>query len=217
MPVYKQGVEDAVKKSLFTTIGDIIGASAVETPARIAAPASGQVLTGQGAGVLPAWAVAPSALVLLYANSGTNTQAAATTVDSIAISGLTAKDSLLVVFGVSALTQIVTGPVQLYFVTNGTNGPPFNDATSIAAGYHINGFVLLRQSQDDATRYEATSVDEYGTLTSGFSNTGMVRGGRPGGALTAWTGAWTLGLRHNAVVAGGTFRWSWAIYKIAGQ
>lgn len=54
-------VSSAIPKGLLTTIGDIIAASAVGVPARIAAPASGQVLTGQGAGVLPAWAAAGGA------------------------------------------------------------------------------------------------------------------------------------------------------------
>lgn len=87
MPVYKQGVEDAVKRTLFTTIGDIIAASAVDTPARIAAPASGQVLTGQGVGVLPAWAAGP------VTRAGGNTTEASTTsltqVDLVTVASLT--------------------------------------------------------------------------------------------------------------------------------
>ena len=47
-----------IPASLLTTVGDLITASAPSTPARLAAVAAGQVLTAQGAGVLPAWAAA---------------------------------------------------------------------------------------------------------------------------------------------------------------
>lgn len=49
-------VSSAVPKRLFTTIGDLVYASAVSNPARLAAVASGQVLTAQGVGAAPAWA-----------------------------------------------------------------------------------------------------------------------------------------------------------------
>jgi hypothetical protein len=34
---------------------------------------------------------------------------------------------------------------------------------------------------------------------------------------TNWTSPFTVGLRHGGVTAGGTFRWTWALYKVAGQ
>lgn len=46
----------SIYTGLLTTTGDIIYASAARTPARLAAGASGYVLTSGGAGVAPAWA-----------------------------------------------------------------------------------------------------------------------------------------------------------------
>lgn len=47
-----------IGKTLLTTTGDIIYASAANTPARLAAGAVGTVLTSGGAGVAPSWSVA---------------------------------------------------------------------------------------------------------------------------------------------------------------
>lgn len=47
---YEQGMQ-----ALLTTTGDIIYASAANTPARLAASTSGYVLTANGAGVAPSW------------------------------------------------------------------------------------------------------------------------------------------------------------------
>lgn len=48
-------VSSAIPKSVLETVGDIITASAVSTPSRIAAPAIGQVPISQGVGVQPVW------------------------------------------------------------------------------------------------------------------------------------------------------------------
>lgn len=51
---------------VMTTTGDILYASAANTPARLGAGTAGYVLTSGGAGVAPSWAAAPSALPLNY-------------------------------------------------------------------------------------------------------------------------------------------------------
>ena len=40
---------------------------------------------------------------------------------------------------------------------------------------------------------------------------------RYGYQVAVRTGAWTIALRQGGVTAGGTFTWSWAIYRVQGQ
>ena len=65
---YVDGVTSAIQtqldakiaKTLTSTTGDIIYASAANTPARLAAGTSGYVLTSGGASTAPSWAAAAS-------------------------------------------------------------------------------------------------------------------------------------------------------------
>lgn len=57
-------VSGNIPKRLLTTIGDIIYASAVSIPARLAAVATNQRLTSQGVGAAPAWAQTISATTI---------------------------------------------------------------------------------------------------------------------------------------------------------
>lgn len=147
-------------------------------------------------------AVTSSQLTLLHANSGTDTNAAATTVDSIALSGLTAKDTVFVALTLASVTQQTTSPI-IYNVTDTLN--IVTVVASVAAGAQRAGTVHIRQAQSAATAVSAVSVLSDGL--AGFSPT----------FTTNWTGSWTLGLRHGGVTAGGTFQYSWAVYKVAGQ
>jgi len=73
------------------------------------------------------------------------------------------------------------------------------------------GEALLRQSQNSATSIWATFRGMQAVLTAfDYAALGTA-------VATNWTGSWTLGLRHGGVTAGGTLRWSWAVYKQAGQ
>lgn len=175
---------------------------------------AGQVLTTNGGATAPAWGSSSSQMILLKANSGTDTNAGATNVDTYAISGLTAKDTLVVYHSFQCATQKVTAPVSLYQSTSGANLVSYNAGADLDVGYAYNGSATIRQGQVANTTYYAT-VSDAGTIPGGQAG-GTVRfGGQTG--LTAWTGSWTLALRHGGVVAGGTFYWSWAIYKVAGQ
>jgi len=53
-------------KATLTTTGDLLYASAANTPARLAAGTSGYVLTANGAGVAPSWQAAAGGLTTLY-------------------------------------------------------------------------------------------------------------------------------------------------------
>jgi hypothetical protein len=170
---------------------EIVAAVAAEATARTAAIA----------------AIAITPMTLLKANSGTSTAAGATTVDSVAITGLTGKDTLKVFIDGESETQATAG-LQLYHVTDGAN--MLTLFGSMAAGVGVNVEVRLRQAQGSNLKYNSIAL--MMTLAGALTGTG----GQSTRA-TAWTGSWSLGIRHTGVTAGGTFRWSWSVYKLAGQ
>lgn len=146
-------------------------------------------------------------MTLLKANSGTTTNAAAENVDTIAITGLTAKDTLVVYATLASVTQQTANAGILYNVTDSvtvTSGP------TIASGVSSQLVHTVRQAQVGATTVLGGTV---GATTAPAS----VNEVNARTFTTAWTGAWTLALRHAGVTAGGTLQWSWAVYKVPGQ
>ena len=146
---------------------------------------------------------------LLYANSGTDTNVAAATVDTIAISGLTAKDTVYVVVTTRSATQATATPI-LQNSTDSVSLGGLADAPMVVDRSYLMSF-HIRQMQHAATV----------VFSSRDGNDSANASSWPLGTLatfvTAWTGSWTLALRHGGVTAGGTFQWSWAVHKIAGQ
>ena len=188
---------------------DFLYATSATQLARLAA-ADGKVPRYTTAG---GWAMATLSTQLLKANSGTDTSNGATSVDTFAMaSGLTAKDTLLIYVDLASVTQATATPI-LYNATDAVtlvNLQP-SGTTNIAAGETWGGTARIRQAQAGAT-----SVMTQHLISSGAS--GGVNGqGLLATVTTAWTGAWTLALRHGGVTAGGTFQWTWAVFKIAGQ
>lgn len=153
-------------------------------------------------------ASAGGSMVLLKANSGTSTNAAAENVDTYAMaSQLTAKDTLLIYLDMDSATQQTATP-EIVNATDSNIGLP--NLGSLAAGVGKYGVVRLRRAQNSTTAVNA--------LFSAFSLAGAdASAGEQASFTTAWTGAWTLALRHGGVTAGGTFRWSWAVYLVKGQ
>lgn len=173
-------------------------------------------LTGgvSGATTFTGVITAPGVPVLLHADSGTSTAAAVTNVDTIAITGLTAKDTLKIELTLGSTTQS-TGNVRLVSVTD--SNQDLLDVTqsggAIVAGQLSMGTATLRQRQTSALKQLNVFLGYDPILaTVGGSNTWN----NPT-TTTAWTGSWTLALRHGGVTAGGTFDWSWAVFKIPGQ
>lgn len=178
---------------------------------------SGQVLTVATAGststpnVLKWGAGATSQVVLLKANSGTDSNAAATNVDTFAITGLTAKDQLLVNVTCKSVTQATNG-VALY---NNTDGVVIVAPLSIGGGSPgINEYAIANNTIMQA-QAGATSV--VGLTTGVASVVGVLTKANTATFTTNYTGTWTLALRHGGVTAGGTLQWAWALYKLAGQ
>jgi len=171
---------------------------------------TGQVLTATTGGY-PSWAAAaPSpAMTRLDAGSGTSVAAGATILDSVAITGLTALDTLKVEVTVSSAAQ-PTAAMSIYSTTDSVAIYPVYAGTNITANlFHIEGATLR---QDFSSSVKAMSYGSYYN-----SSVGAQPSGNAATLTTAWTGNWTLGLRHGGVTAGGTLSWSWAVYKIAGQ
>lgn len=171
-----------------------------------AAPASsglGLVVQSTGTPNVLKWGAAGT-MTLLRAFGGTDANAGATTVDSVAISGLTAKDTLMVLTTLEASSAAVA-QANLYSVTDSiavmavTNSPLSSGTGAVAQ-------TILAQRQGNSTGMQA------GTTISGFGAFGQFTN-----LTTAWTGSWTLGLRHGGVTAGGTFKYAWQVLKVAGQ
>lgn len=195
-----------------STAGTVLLSNGVGVaPSFGAAPgAAGTVLTSNGAGVAPSFAVPVGTLTLLKANTGSTTNAAAEDVDTFAITGLTVKDTLKIEVSIQAVTQN-TASVLL---RNSTDGVTITDvwdsgAGAFTAGTNQTNDITVRNYQSATTLVGAVSV--YRSAAAG-----AIIGGAST-FTTDWTGAWTIALRQGGVTAGGTFRWSWAIYKVAGQ
>lgn len=164
-----------------------------------------EYMDGQGNWSTPS----TGAVTRLYTNTGTNTNAAAADFDSFAVSGLTAKDILLVEVYVEAITQDTAG-LKLWHVTDGiTFGPLSGDP--LTAGTAATLKSTLCQSQDSTTRVLHRGIRI--AFVSAVIN-GVAVDAAP---TTVWTGSWTLGLHHGGVTAGGTLRYRWNVYKLAGQ
>lgn len=178
---------------------------------------AGQVLTVNGGATAPAWGTSGSQVSLLKANSGTSTNASTTNVDTFALSGLTAKDTLLIYYDLASTTQDTNGLV-LASTTDSKVLVELCAGASIVAGNVSFGEARIRQAQTASTSYNAQALDVNGAnlAAGGATSTGSARL-RQTTSNTAWTGSWTIALQHAGVVSGGTFAWSWSVYKLAGQ
>ncbi len=151
-------------------------------------------------------------LKLLANNSGTDTTATATNVASKAITGLTQKDSLLVVVDSNSVTQ-ATATLNLYSATDSVSIASVDGGSAIAAGNFQKSVTWISCHEQNATTVSAISM-LFNDATS--ATNGIVRWQSPTLA-TNWTGNWTLALRQGGVTAGGTFHFSWKVYRIFGQ
>jgi len=146
-----------------------------------------------------------SPMTLLVASSGSTSSTSAENLSTVALSGLTAKDTILVYYSSTAVTQNA-GAVELY---NSTDSVVLADLGNPASGDSRKGQAQLHQAQVGSTTVDSSSQRVGSGGISGVTAQVSV--------TTAYTGSWTLALRQEGVVSGGTLRWWWAAYKIAGQ
>ena len=194
------------------TDGEIPTFDSSGNPAFVAAGTATHVLTSNGAGAAPTFQAAGggSPMTLLVADSGSSgtISSAPLEFDNVAITGLTAKDTLKIFLTMEDTVQGTSGVA----LTNSTDsvsltGDLGNIITNAEAQFEIN----IRQAQSAATKIITTfyghldnnSTEEDGQVTATFTQN--------------WTGSWTLSLRSVSATNGGTVKWSWSVYKIAGQ
>lgn len=185
----------------------MVGGGAAAAPATIPVATTGQLLGGV-TGADPAFASAATlggSLTLLKQGSGNTTSGVATNLDTVAITGLTVKDRLVVEVSMTSTTQ-ATGAINLYDVTDSA-------VLTTISGITVNTF--------QGWRCVMSVFDNSSTAVlcflQGFATDGILES-VPLSTLTAgWTNAWTLALRQGGVTAGGTCRYNWAVYKLAGQ
>ena len=173
---------------------DLMYASSATQWARIANGTTGQVLTATTSGA-PSWATpSTGAMTLLKANSGTtDCSGAAQNLDTYAISGLTMKDTLMVMGRSND-----TAEIDIY---NSTDSVTITSSIVSFAGMGV-AWLGTDGTTTTTINYRRTSASATSGLTTNVT--------------TAWTGSWTLAFRS---VGGGsaTTKWAWSVYKIAGQ
>jgi len=182
---------------------DLQYALTTTTWGRLANGTTGQVLTATTS-TPPSW-LTPS-ILLLKVGSGTSTAAGTTTVDSIALSGLSGSGALLIDYVFESDTQ-QTASVTLTHVTDGGTVSAITNGAAIPAGASVAGHCFVKPAQSAQTKLVAHAETKASA-------------GSAAGALnvlttaTAFTGSWTLGLAHTGVTSGGTFRYRWSVYRL---
>lgn len=172
MTVFLNGVADLIPKTLLTTTGDLIDASAPSTPARLAAGAVGTVLTGQGAGVVPAFAAAATG-ALTYA--GGNTTEATTTSTSV-VDLLSATVSIAAAKPLLAVVALrKTAGAAAY----ASSGWKVNTVIASGDGYWSSSTNQIEQG--------GTTITIFGRVTGYLRPGWMMRGGAEGGTTTWWS------------------------------
>lgn len=186
------------------------GASAVGITA---AGTTGQVLTATTGGN-PSFQTFTGPLSLMGCVTGTDATNAATNVATVAISGLTLKDRLLVVITHSSAGAATIVP-RLYNSTDSVVIQLLNGNANVGTNSFAQDVVLLSRDLSATTKVIATSFTVGGIagLTNGVVN------GTASTFTTVWTGSWTLALRTGTggVDVGGTYSFNIAAWKFAGQ
>lgn len=174
---------------------------------------TGNVLTSDGTNWTSAASTAGN-LTLLKGDSGTHSTNAATNVSTVAISGLTALDTLIVEVTFSPVTTAVAGSA-LYSTTDSTALQSlYQGGASVAAGKTYSGTITIRKDPTATTIYTSKEISDIAT-SAGGSSAGIGGLVTATGMATNWTGSWTLALRLGATT--NTCPWSWAVHRKAGQ
>lgn len=191
------------------TANNVLLGNGTSAPNFVAPSTSGNLLTSNGTTWQSTTPSAP-AWVLLHAGSGTTSSASAINVDTVAITGLTALDTLRVITHLETVTA-GTATSMLYNNTDAVQCGLLaaNGAVTVAQGdwFEEN---ILGPKQADTKKITYREAGGSANNTTGFG-TGQAT------FTTDWTGNWTLAYRIGAVTATGAANWRWAVYKVAGQ
>ncbi len=190
----------------FTAHGVLIG----EGTGAIVATATGtagQVLVSGGSSADPSFGA--GTFSLLHSGSGTDTNAGAADVDSFALTGLTALDTIYVVFLIESVTQ-QTANVILRTATDSISLGSLTNGGVIAAGVQVLGELLIKPRQGSTVNL-TSRISAMSTTPTDMTNINAIT------VTTAWTGSWSLAMRHAGVTAGGTFKYVWNVFCQHGQ
>lgn len=203
------------------TSGKIIksdGTNWVASTETYAAPgSSGNLLTSDGTNWTSAAAGGAGAMTLLHAAKGTNTSTSANTVDSIALSGLTQLDTIVIYFNCRQITQDNGNGISFYSSTDATILGRLSADGAMSAGQVMGGTVTLRCDQNSTTTYNMFTVSVINNGNSTTGTTSALTNLADKTFTTAWTSPWTLALHSDGMTSGGTLRYNWSVYKVAGQ
>jgi hypothetical protein len=147
------------------------------------------------------------AMTRLGGGSGTDTTASATSVSTVAISGLTALDTLLVYYSIESVTQD-TANVVLYNTTDNVTMSSLTAGSALTAGGVVSGHGRIHVRQGGTVTVRSV-VEGFSTVRLDDADNVTF--------TTGWTGSWSLQLRHGGVTSGGTFKYVWNVYKVLGQ
>ena len=153
-------------------------------------------------------ATATDTVSLLIAASGNKTDAAASNVSTVAISGLSVNDAIDVRVQLESVTQ-ATAQSSLYNSTDSVALVNLGGAGVSANNRYIGRSLTMLKAH--STTVLVMSLNNEALDGTPATNIGAAT------FTTNWTGSWTLALRIGAVTAGGTLHWRWAAYKVAGQ
>ena len=176
-------MSQVINNTLLTTTGDIIYASAANTPARLASGTSGYLLTSQGAGSAPVWAAAPVSLPSQTGSSGKYLTTDGTSASWATVSSYLAPTIGSTSIGSGATVTTISG---LTLGATSTTTVSANTATTLdtvaLSGFTTAEYVVsLKQgskirSSKVIVQTDGTSVDmtEYGITETGGTMTGVV-------------------------------------------
>jgi hypothetical protein len=104
-----------------------------------------------------------------------------------------------------AVTQQTAGAGATY---SSGDAQPLVNGIAVPAGSILTAQAYIYCLQGSTT---AVWADRYGFLDTVSQAAAMAC------SIANWTGSLTITYRHSGVTAGGTGKWSWGLYKLAGQ
>ncbi len=199
------GATTMASSGALTQHGVVIGGGAGAVPVSTSAGTAGQALRSNGASADPTFQAETYAL--LTQNSGSTSTTSATNLDTLALSGLTQKDILVIEY---ELQQSVANSSGFSFYSSTDSTTIIQISGGVPSGNFFTGTVKIFSDSTTTTQYDAFALGAY---SGGTNNSNMATPT----LATAFTASWTLAFRSLGMVAGGTAFWRWNVYKLAGQ
>jgi hypothetical protein len=140
---------------------------------------------------------------LLYAATGTSSSSGVTNLDTFALTGLTAKDVVVITATAGCPSDNITDLI----IYNNTAGVVMGTTGGVGQHQYVKTYtmgIVSGGGTQNITRFEGSYAGSIATNTIVLQNTAMTTG-------------WTVALRWTAIGGGDTGTWAWQITKFAGQ